>query len=63
MKGIDSMKSIVIYNSMSGNTKKIAEAIHTGMSRSGEQCDIAKILSKKTVGILPELRDKIPSAR
>ena len=37
------MKSIVIYSSLSGNTKKIAEAIHAGMSQSGEQCDIAKI--------------------
>ena len=37
------MKSIVIYHSMSGNTKKIAEAIHTGMSQSGEPCDIARL--------------------
>jgi NAD-dependent dihydropyrimidine dehydrogenase PreA subunit len=37
------MKSIVIYHSMSGNTKKIAEAIHAGMSQTGEQCDIRKL--------------------
>lgn len=32
------MKSVVIYFSMSGNTKRIAQAIHAGMMRSGEQC-------------------------
>jgi len=37
------MKSIVIYYSMSGNTKKIAEAIHTGMSQNSEQCDMARL--------------------
>ena len=37
------MKSIIIYYSMSGNTKKIAQAIHAGMSQSGEQCDIARL--------------------
>jgi NAD-dependent dihydropyrimidine dehydrogenase PreA subunit len=37
------MKSIVIYDSLSGNTKKIAEAIHRGMSEAGDQCDIARI--------------------
>ena len=28
---------------MSGNTKKIAYAIHTGICRAGEQCDIARL--------------------
>ena len=37
------MKGIVIYHSTSGNTKKIAQAIHAGMSQTGEQIDIAKI--------------------
>jgi flavodoxin/NAD-dependent dihydropyrimidine dehydrogenase PreA subunit len=37
------MKSIVIYFSQSGNTKKIAQAIHSGMSRSGDQSDIARL--------------------
>lgn len=40
------MKSLVIYFSITGNTKKIAEAIHRGMrqaSQPGEQCDIARL--------------------
>jgi len=37
------MKSIVIYYSQSGNTKKVAEAIHRGMSQTGEQCDIVPL--------------------
>jgi len=37
------MKSIVIYDSHTGNTKKIAEAIRAGMSQTGEQCDIARL--------------------
>jgi NAD-dependent dihydropyrimidine dehydrogenase PreA subunit/flavodoxin len=36
-------KGIVVYFSQSGNTKKIAEAIHRGMSRLMEQCDIARL--------------------
>ncbi|MFC2070913.1 EFR1 family ferrodoxin [Chloroflexota bacterium] len=42
------MKSIVIYYSMSGNTKKIAQAIHSGMSQLGEQCDIARLRDVNT---------------
>ena len=37
------MKSIVIYHSITGNTKKIAEAIHAGMSQTSEQSDIARL--------------------
>jgi ferredoxin len=37
------MKSIVIYYSQTGNTKKIAQAIHAGMNQSGAQCDIARL--------------------
>ncbi len=37
------MKSIVIYHSLSGNTQKIAEAIHRGMNKAGEPCDIAQV--------------------
>ena len=37
------MKSIVIYYSQTGNTKKIAQAIHTGMSDLSAQCDIARL--------------------
>ena len=36
------MKSIVIYHSISGNTKIIAQAIYDGMKQTGEQCDLAK---------------------
>ncbi|OGP55627.1 MAG: hypothetical protein A2Y65_00475 [Deltaproteobacteria bacterium RBG_13_52_11] len=37
------MKSIVIYYSQTGNTRKIARAIHRGMSQVAEQCDIATV--------------------
>ena len=37
------MKSIVIYYSQAGSTKKIAQAIHKGMSRVEAQCEIAKV--------------------
>lgn len=37
------MKSIVVYYSQTGNTRKIAQAIHTGMSELSEQCDIARL--------------------
>jgi len=37
------MKSIVIYDSYTGNTKRIAYAIHKGMSRLREQCDIVRL--------------------
>ncbi len=37
------MKSIIIYYSQTGNTKKIAQAIHAGMSESAKQCDIARL--------------------
>jgi ferredoxin/flavodoxin len=36
-------KSIVIYYSQTGNTKKIAQAIHSGIKQMGEQCDIARL--------------------
>ena len=37
------MKSIVIYYSQSGNTRKIAKAIHKGMGQKAGQCDIAQV--------------------
>src|SRR4030042_2849362 len=37
------MKSVMIYYTMTGNTKKIAEAIHRGMTASGERCDIIRL--------------------
>jgi NAD-dependent dihydropyrimidine dehydrogenase PreA subunit len=46
------MKSIVIYHSMTGNTKKIAQAIHKGMSQAGEPCDIAKLRDIDTHDLL-----------
>jgi len=36
-------KAIVIYYSQTGNTKKVAQAIHAGMNKTGEQCDIARL--------------------
>lgn len=43
------MKNIIIYYSISGNTRKIAQAIHKGMSRIADQCDIVAI--KGTQGV------------
>ena len=37
------MKCVIIYYSQTGNTKKIAHAIHKGMNRVAEQCDIAQL--------------------
>ncbi len=37
------MKSIIVYFSLTGNTKKVAQAIHKGMSQLVEQCDIATV--------------------
>ncbi len=42
------MKSIIIYYSMSGNTRKIAQAIHRGMSGSETQCDIVRLRDVST---------------
>ena len=41
-------KGIVVYYSQSGNTKKIAEAVHRGMSQLMEQCDITRIKDMDT---------------
>ena len=37
------MKSIVIYHSWTGNTKQIAEAIHSGMKEISDECEIARL--------------------
>ncbi len=37
------MKSIVIYHSWTGNTKRIAEAIHSGIKEIYDNCDIAAL--------------------
>lgn len=37
------MKSLIVYFSQTGNTKKVACAIHKGVSQLVEQCDIAPI--------------------
>jgi flavodoxin/ferredoxin len=36
-------KAIVVYYSQTGNTKKVAQAIHKGISQTGEQCDLARL--------------------
>jgi flavodoxin/formate hydrogenlyase subunit 6/NADH:ubiquinone oxidoreductase subunit I len=41
------MRSLIVYYSQTGNTKKIARAIHKGMSQVLEQCDIASIKEVK----------------
>ena len=37
------MKSIVIYFSQTGNTKKVAEAIYSGIKSAGVECDITPV--------------------
>lgn len=37
------MNSIIVYYSQSGNTKKIARAIHTGMTQEAGQCQIVSV--------------------
>jgi flavodoxin/Fe-S-cluster-containing hydrogenase component 2 len=41
------MKSLIIYYSQTGNTKKVARAIHKGMSQVVEQCDLASVKEVK----------------
>ncbi len=41
------MRSLVAYYSQTGNTKKIARAIHKGMSSLNEQCDIIPVKEVK----------------
>jgi ferredoxin len=43
------VKSIIIYYSVTGNTMKIAQAIHKGMSQLADQCDIVAIKGTKGV--------------
>ncbi len=48
------MNSVVIYYSISGNTKKIAQAIHQGMTQAsefGEKCDIVKLTDVRKVDL------------
>jgi flavodoxin/ferredoxin len=42
------MKSIVVYFSQTGNTRRIARAIRDGMNEAGAQCDLARIQDVKT---------------
>ena len=37
------MKSLVIYYSQSGNTKKIGQALQKGIIQQAGQCDIARL--------------------
>lgn len=37
------MKSIVIYYSPTGNTRKVAKAIRKGMEQKAGKCDIAQV--------------------
>ncbi|MFC1946220.1 flavodoxin domain-containing protein [Chloroflexota bacterium] len=37
------MKGLVVYHSTAGSTKKIAQAIHAGMVKTGAECDLARI--------------------
>lgn len=43
------MKSLIIYYSVSGNTHKIALAIHKGLQQSINKCDIMNIIGTKGV--------------
>jgi len=41
------MKSIIIYYSQTGNTRKIAKAIHKGVDQKAGQCDIEQVKDVK----------------
>ena len=41
------MKSLIIYYSQTGNTKKVAQAIYRGLSRSAEESDIVPVKEVK----------------
>src|SRR3989304_5403172 len=41
------MRSLILYYSQTGNTRKIARAIYKGMSPLLEQCDIAPVKEVK----------------
>jgi flavodoxin/Fe-S-cluster-containing hydrogenase component 2 len=47
------MKSLVIYFSLTGNTKKIAHAIHNGINQQIERCDVTTF-KKADVSLLDE---------
>jgi flavodoxin len=47
------MKSIVVYFSLTGNTKKVAKAIYQGMREYSDTCDITTI-KEMDVGHLTE---------
>ena len=46
------MKSIIVYFSQTGNTRKIAQAIYLGLKRPGDRCDIARIHDLSTRDLL-----------
>ena len=46
------MKCIVIYHSITGNTRIIAEAIQHGLIKFGESCDIARVNQVDTSDLL-----------
>src|SRR4030042_4720114 len=45
------MKSIVVYHSVYGSTRKIAHAIYEGMKQAGDPCDIARVKDVKTADL------------
>jgi flavodoxin/NAD-dependent dihydropyrimidine dehydrogenase PreA subunit len=47
------MKSIVVYFSQTGNTKKIAQDIYAGLAEVAGKCDIARIQDVKNEDLLP----------
>ena len=45
------MKSLVIFDSITGNTRKIAKAIHTGLAKTGEPADLARLRDVSTADL------------
>lgn len=45
------MRSIVVYFSQTGNTRKVARAIHEGVKQATGQCDIARMEDTGTEGL------------
>jgi menaquinone-dependent protoporphyrinogen IX oxidase len=46
------MKSLIVYFSLTGNTRKMADAIYKGICEMGEKCDI-RTLKKVNMQRLP----------
>jgi len=45
------MKSVIIYYSQTGNTRKVARAIHRGMGQLVDQCDFFSVREAESLDL------------